>query len=124
MDKFITMGEPLVVFCSTQLNVSVTNATNFSKIIGGAELNVAIGVNRLGHSAEYISQVGEDPQGKFIQEQIKDKHINTKYLKETNKYLTGYQMKQLVSQGDPNVYNFRKNSLLHIFLQRLLKKLI
>lgn len=57
MDKFITMGEPLVVFCSTQLNVSVTNATNFSKIIGGAELNVAIGVNRLGHSAEYISQV-------------------------------------------------------------------
>lgn len=123
MNEFITMGEPLVVFCSTQLNVSVTNATNFSKVIGGAELNVAIGVNRLGHSAEYISQVGEDPQGKFIQEQIKDRHINTKYLKETDKYLTGYQMKQLVSQGDPNVYNFRKDSAASHISSRIIEKI-
>lgn len=110
MSEFITIGEPLVVFCSTQPDISVTDATNFNKVIGGAELNVAIGVSRLGHSASYISQVGEDPQGKFIQKQINRQNIDTKYLSQTNKYVSGYQMKQLVSKGDPNVYNFRKNS--------------
>ena len=110
MSEFITIGEPLVVLCSTQLNKSIADSTNFNRVVGGAELNVAIGVSRLGHSAEYISQVGNDPQGEFIQNQINTKKINTQYLRKTNKYLTGYQMKQLVSHGDPKVYNFRKNS--------------
>lgn len=110
MSEFITIGEPLVVFCSTQQDVSIADATNFDKVVGGAELNVAIGVSRLGHSSEYISQVGDDPQGQFIQKQIKERNVGTKYVTATNKYLTGYQMKQLVSKGDPDVFNFRKNS--------------
>lgn len=110
MTEFITLGEPLVVFCSTQPNSSIEDATNFDKVVGGAELNVAIGVRRLGHSAEYVSQVGADPQGKFIREKLKESRINIENLAETKKYLTGYQMKQLVTYGDPFVFNFRKGS--------------
>lgn len=110
MSEFITIGEPLVVFCSTQLDKSITDSTNFNKVIGGAELNVAIGVSRLEHSTQYISQIGNDPQGQFIKNQITSKNIDTQYLNRSDKYFTGYQMKQLVSKGDPNVYNFRKGS--------------
>lgn len=110
MSEFITLGEPLVVFCSTQLDKSIADATNFDKVIGGAELNVAVGVQRLGHSTQYISRVGKDPQGDFIKTQINKMKIGTQYLDQTPAYLTGYQMKQLVSHGDPFVFNFRKDS--------------
>ena len=109
MTEFITLGEPLVVFCSTQADCSIEDVTNFNKVIGGAELNVAIGVQRLGHSSEYVSQVGADPQGEFIQKRIKASHIDVNNLKQSKKYFTGYQMKQLVTNGDPYVFNFRKN---------------
>lgn len=110
MSEFITIGESLVVFCSTEPDVTIQDSTNFNKVVGGAELNVAVGVRRLGHSVEYIGQVGKDPQGKFIEKQIKSKSIGTKYLEQTDQYLNGYQMKQLVTKGDPKVFNFRKNS--------------
>lgn len=110
MSEFITVGEPLVVFCSTQPNCSIRDSTNFNKVVGGAELNVAIGVSRLGHTAQYISQVGDDPQGQFIQDEVLKKKVGTKYLTKTSQYLTGYQMKQLVTHGDPSVFNFRKDS--------------
>lgn len=110
MSEFITLGEPLVVFCSTQADKSLADATNFNKVIGGAELNVAVGVQRLGHSTQYISRVGADPQGDFIKKQIDNMKIGTQYLDQTADYLTGYQMKQLVSHGDPFVFNFRKDS--------------
>lgn len=110
MSEFITLGEPLVVFCSTQENVSLDKATNFNKVVGGAELNVATGVRRLGHSASYLGQVGADPQGEFIVEEMRRMHIETNYVFKDEDHLTGYQMKQLVSKGDPFVFNFRKDS--------------
>lgn len=110
MSEFITIGEPLVVFCSTEPDVSLTDAVNFRKVIGGAELNVAIGLRRLGHTVDYITQVGMDPEGDFICKKIHDMHIGTRYLYQTSDHLTGYQMKQLVSKGDPYVYNFRNDS--------------
>lgn len=110
MSEFITVGEPLAVLCSTQCDKKLSSTTNFNRVVGGAELNVAIGVNRLGHSTVYISKLGTDPNGKFIKQQIKDLGVGNKYISETDKYFTGYQMKELVSKGDPFVYNFRKNS--------------
>ena len=64
----------------------------------------------MGHSTEYVSQVGVDPQGKFIKKRMEANHIDTDNLKQSQKYFTGYQMKQLVTHGDPYVFNFRKNS--------------
>lgn len=122
MSEFITIGEPLIVFCSTQPDVSIRDATNFNKVVGGAELNVVIGVQRLGHSAQYISQIGADPQGDFIKSKINEMNIDTSFLTQTSKYLTGYQMKQLVTHGDPDVFNFRKDSAAaHIDLKEINK---
>ncbi len=48
MSEVITIGEPLVAFCSEEPDVSLADALEWHKIMGGAELNVAIGVQRLG----------------------------------------------------------------------------
>lgn len=110
MSEVITIGEPLVTFCSKEADVSLTDALEFHKIMGGAELNVAIGVKRLGHSVEYITRVGQDPMGKFVQKTIAAHHVGTKYVSYDNFYYTGHQMKQLVTKGDPMVVNYRRDS--------------
>ncbi len=49
MTEFITLGEPLVVLASENQDISLDAAEHFSKYLAGAELNVAIGLSRLGH---------------------------------------------------------------------------
>nr|WP_012345020.1 sugar kinase [Tetragenococcus halophilus]BAG14310.1 2-dehydro-3-deoxygluconokinase [Tetragenococcus halophilus] len=110
MSEFITIGEPLVTFASKDPDVSLVDAMNFHKTMGGAELNVAIGVTRLGHSSEYVSQVGADPFGDFVKKTILSHNVGTSYISEDAGHFTGHQLKQLVTKGDPATFNYRKDS--------------
>ncbi|WP_125589048.1 sugar kinase [Companilactobacillus jidongensis] len=110
MSEVITIGEPLVCFASKDSDVSLVDAINFHKIMGGAELNVAIGVRRLGHSVEYISQVGADPFGDYVIKTILSHDVGTKYISKDPNNFTGHQLKQLVTKGDPDTFNYRKGS--------------
>lgn len=109
MAEFLTIGEPLVVLASDEVDVTLDKVQRFSKYIAGAELNVAIGMSRLGHSVSYISKVGEDPFGKFIIDKANEAGIDTRFLIKS-KMPTGFYLKEKVSQGDPAVAYFRKNS--------------
>ncbi|MFT8879308.1 MAG: sugar kinase [Oenococcus sp.] len=110
MSEFITIGEPITTFASTQPDVSMADAVDFKKIVGGAELNVAIGVSRLGHSTEYISRVGPDPLGEFVKNEITANHVGADYVTFDDYYWTAFQLKDKVTKGDPKTYNFRRNS--------------
>ncbi|MGO2644810.1 MAG: PfkB family carbohydrate kinase, partial [Lactococcus cremoris] len=77
MSEFITIGEPLVVLASENQDISLEAAERFSKFLAGAELNVAIGMSRLGHKGIYISKVGDDSFGNFIIESVKKAEIET-----------------------------------------------
>lgn len=110
MSELITIGEPIVTFASKQPDVSITDATEFTKIMGGAELNVAIGATRLGHSTQYISRVGAEPFGDYVIKTILSHHVGAKYISKDPDYWTGHQLKQLVTTGDPETYNYRKGS--------------
>lgn len=110
MAELLTIGEPLVVFASKDPDVSLDDAKNFRKYVAGAELNVAIGTARLGHSVTYISRVGNDPLGNFVTNCLKKANVNTTYLQHSNNNWTGFMMKQLVSSGDPAIYYRREQS--------------
>ncbi|MCV3739733.1 sugar kinase [Lentilactobacillus hilgardii] len=110
MSELITIGEPIVTFASKQPDVSLIDATEFTKIMGGAELNVAIGATRLGHSTDYISRVGNEPFGDYVIKTILSHGVGTKYISRDPKYWTGHQLKELVTKGDPQTYNYRKGS--------------
>lgn len=110
MTEFITLGEPLVVLASENQDISLDAAEHFSKYLAGAELNVAVGLSRLGHKGIYLSKVGEDSFGNFIIESVKKAEIETTYLTKDKNYSTGFYLKQKVSEGDPKVDYYRKNS--------------
>lgn len=123
MAEFITIGEALVVLVSQDRDVSLDEAEHFNKFIAGAELNVALGIQRLGHTAAYVSKIGEDPFGNFIENSIANSGVDTRYLKKDSEHLTGLYLKQKVSFGDPEVAYFRKNSAAANFAAKELSNL-
>lgn len=110
MSEVVTMGEAMAVFAATDLDKPLWDAKHFDKYLAGAEVNVATGVARLDHSVEYITQLGIDPIGKFIQNELENNKIGIKYVDFSEEYQTGLMFKQHVSTGNPETANYRKNS--------------
>ncbi|MFB9769265.1 sugar kinase [Lactiplantibacillus modestisalitolerans] len=110
MSEFLTVGEPMALFASQDADTKLKDATHFQKFLAGAEVNVAIGVSRLGHSVEYVTQLGADPMGDYIKDQLDENHVGTSYIRSTDAYLTGFQMKERVTEGGPATFYFRKGS--------------
>jgi 2-dehydro-3-deoxygluconokinase len=110
MKKFLTFGEPLAVFSSEDLNASLVDAKHFTRYLAGAELNVAVGIARLGLSTEYITALGKDPFGKSILKDIRGANIGTQYIELSEKYRTGFYFKQRVDRGDPEIFYYRSDS--------------
>lgn len=110
MSEILTMGEPIVTFASKEPDVSLRDALEFHKILGGAELNVAIGAQRLGHSVDYVSQVGEEPLGDYVIKTIKSHHVGTRYISRDSQNWTAFQLKDRVTQGNPTTHNYRRAS--------------
>lgn len=105
----ILLGEPMALFMAT-IAGSLDGVTNYDVDIAGAEINVAIGMTRLGHRASYITKLGYDPFAKLIEKRLEDSSIDTSYIKYSQKRNTGFMLKNLVFEGNPEIAYFRKNS--------------
>ena len=71
----VTLGESMVVFTPTS-DGFMRNASQFTKKIGGAESNVAVGLARLGHKVGWISKLGDDEFGKAVLAGLKGERRN------------------------------------------------
>lgn len=110
MSEVLTIGEAMAVFASTDVDVSLAQARHFTKYLAGAEVNVAVGIARLNHSVEYVTQVGTDPIGEFVQLELAKNDIDHNFISVTDQQTTGLMFKQKVTKGDPATANYRKNS--------------
>lgn len=109
MGKIVTVGEPMALFVANEAG-ELDKVTSFTKYIAGAEINVSVGVTRLGHSIEYVTQLGQDPFGKYIARFLEAEGIGTSYSKFYDGAATGFQLKGKDTENDPEVFYFRKNS--------------
>ena len=66
MANVVCIGELLVDLCAAEKDVTLAQASTFTKAPGGAPANVAVGVVRLGEPAGFIGAVGNDPFGHFL----------------------------------------------------------
>jgi 2-dehydro-3-deoxygluconokinase len=105
----VTIGESMVVFTPTS-NGLMRYATHFTKKIGGAESNVAVGLARLGHRAGWISRVGNDEFGKAILAFLKGEGVDISRVKMDEKAPTGIYFKEMRRQNDIRAYYYRKGS--------------
>ena len=85
--------------------------SHFVRSISGAEVNVAIGLQRLGHQTEYMTRLGDDPFGHYIKNALEEVSIGTRMITFDKKHQTGIQLKELVLDGkDPKAPYYRKHS--------------
>ena len=108
MSEVIMFGEPMVMFTAVTAG-PLEEVSHFTRLLAGAEVNVAIGLRRLGHTVSYVTKLGKDPFGRYIRRKLEEEQIEA-YILEESDYWTGFQLKNKVVSGDPEVCYFRKNS--------------
>lgn len=109
MSDVMLLGEPMGLFTATEIG-SLKEATNFHKSIAGAEINVGIGLSRLGQKVQYVSKLGKDPIGEFIFEGLKKENLGTDWITFDEQYTTGLMLKNKVEKGDPDTAYYRNFS--------------
>lgn len=108
-EKILLVGEPMGLFIAQQEG-PLESMDGFSVAVAGAEYNVAVGMRRLGHAADYVTRLGNDPFGKRVAKGIEQNGIDTRSIIWSDARLTGFMLKSHVSTGDPEVFYYRKNS--------------
>jgi 2-dehydro-3-deoxygluconokinase len=105
----VTFGEAMAMFVADTIG-ELQDVDQFKRCLAGAEINVAIGLARLGLRSGWVSQVGDDAFGKYIVKRLLEEKINTDGVGTDELNPTGFQLKSRVSAGDPQVQYFRKRS--------------
>lgn len=77
MSDLICLGELLIDFCATAVDVPVGEAPGFDKAPGGAPANVAVAARRLGASVGFVGAVGDDPFDAFLADVLAAEGIDT-----------------------------------------------
>jgi 2-dehydro-3-deoxygluconokinase len=106
----LTYGEAMALFVADETGPLET-VGHFTKRIAGADLNVAIGLSRLGFRVGYLSRVGADSFGRYVLDTLAKEGIDASCVSVDPRYATGFQIKGKQTDGrDPSVEYFRKGS--------------
>lgn len=110
MGKTILFGEPMALLIADTTG-PLEEVEHFTRAMSGAEVNVSIGLSRLGHKVEYLTRLGDDPFGHYIEKSLKKNNIGTALVTFDDVYRTGIQLKNRVTDGsDPYAPYYRKGS--------------
>jgi 2-dehydro-3-deoxygluconokinase len=90
--------------------VGLDDATTLALDVGGAEANLAIGLSRLGHSARFVSRVGDDPFGRRMRATLAQEGVDTDYLTVDDAAPTGVFFREWLPDGVRRVYYYRAGS--------------
>jgi sugar/nucleoside kinase (ribokinase family) len=105
----VTFGEVMAMFVADE-PVPLSRAHRFTRALAGAEVNVATGLVRLGHSCGWMGRVGDDPLGAHAVAELREEGIDLTHVSVDPAAPTGFQLKSRTRDGDPDVVYFRKDS--------------
>jgi sugar/nucleoside kinase (ribokinase family) len=105
----VVFGEAMAMFIADEY-LPLEEANHYTRAVAGAEVNVAVGLARLGYHVGWLSRLGNDPLGRYIRNEMRRAGIDTTRLVFEDDHPTGFQLKSRVHDGDPVVIYFRKNS--------------
>lgn len=109
MPEIILIGEPMAMFVADYVG-KLEEVEKYTKSLAGAEVNVCIGLKRLGYDVSYVTKLGVDPFGKYIKKFLDKENINTSFITFDSKFPTAFQLKGKTEVGDPEVVYFRKGT--------------
>jgi sugar/nucleoside kinase (ribokinase family) len=112
----LTFGEALVGYGSVEDNLRT--ATQFNRFPGGAELNVAVGLTRLGVRTTWASVLGNDAHGDYIADTVGQLGVSPLVRRASGP--TALMFKAGGADGDPEVLQVRHASAFACHAEALL----
>ena len=104
--QLTTLGEALVVMDPVSRGL-LRHVGGFEKNLGGAELNVAVGLSRLGHRAGWAGSLGDDEFGKEILAFARGEGVDVSGAILDPEAPTGLYFKEWRALGQLRVYYYR-----------------
>jgi sugar/nucleoside kinase (ribokinase family) len=106
----VTVGEAMVLFAAQQPG-PLEQVGSYAQTTAGAELNVAIGLARLGLRVGYISALGADSFGRHIAASLDREGVDRSQVGIRADHPTGFMLKSRSDDGsDPRIEYFRRGS--------------
>jgi len=109
MAEVILMGEPMAMLMANTVG-PLEDVESFTRALAGAEVNVCIGLTRLGHPVTYITKLSTDPFGKYVYRALEKENIGRDFITFDDDHPCGMVLKDKVLDGDPTLQYYRKNS--------------
>ncbi|MGL5381703.1 carbohydrate kinase family protein [Clostridium sp.] len=108
MKRVISIGEALIDFIPHEKGVALMEVENFLRVPGGAPLNVAAAVSKLGGNSQILTKLGVDAFGDAILEAIKPLGVDISKVKRTKEANTALAFVSLKENGERD-FSFYRN---------------
>lgn len=106
----LTVGESMALF-SADSPGRMSEVSHYTRHLAGAESNVAIGLARLGLKVAWVSRLGDDQLGRFVQRGIVAEGVDCSSTPLLRGERTGLMFKSMTCDGsDPEVEYHRQGS--------------
>jgi 2-dehydro-3-deoxygluconokinase len=108
MAEVVLFGEAMVVFAADTAG-PLEKVEHFTRSLAGAELTVAAGLTRLGHSVSFAARLGDDTLGRYVKTKLSGEGIEARVVFDARR-MTGFRLEEKAQTGEPLVCCFRKKS--------------
>lgn len=108
MKKLFCIGEALIDFIPKDVGKPMKAVSAFEPKVGGAPLNVAAVYSRLGGPSSMITQLGDDPFGDKIVDELNSVGVDMSLVKRTAKANTSLAFVALKEDGNREFSFYRK----------------
>ncbi|WP_067165927.1 sugar kinase [Microbacterium sp. TNHR37B] len=106
--RVVTLGETMGLLRATEIG-SLAHASHLAVGVGGAESNVAIGLQRLGVDASWLGRVGDDGLGRRVTREIRAEGVDVRAVVDSGA-ATGLMLKERPSAASAAVTYYRRGS--------------
>lgn len=106
--RVVTLGEPLVAAMPAEA-VPLEQSPQLQLFAGGAEVNFAVGMRRLGIEACLVGNVGDDPPGRLVQQRLAAEGIDISHVG-VRPEQTALYLREWLPDGQRRPYYYRAGS--------------
>ena len=108
MKKVIAIGEALIDFIPHEKGRALNDVENFLRVPGGAPLNVAAAVAKLGGKSQMLTKLGQDGFGDAILNEVKPLGVDVSRISRTKEDNTALEFVSLREDGERD-FSFYRN---------------
>jgi fructokinase len=119
--SIVCIGELLIDFFCTDVDIDLVEGQNFQKQAGGAPANVCATIAKLGGTSYFCGKVGNDPFGHFLKKTLNDVKVDTSMLVFDDVHPTTLAFVSLKANGERD-FVFNRGADAYLFEKELDKE--